>query len=101
MARQVEFSSKGIKIAGELYLPAAAAPDRKGAAVVIGHPNGAVKGRPLLSMRSNFRIMASLLSLLMPLTKEPALRNHGDWRIQRKDPKMFAAQSPSFLLSKM
>jgi fermentation-respiration switch protein FrsA (DUF1100 family) len=43
MSRPVEFLSKGISVAGDLYLPVAGAPDRKGAAIVVSHPMGGVK----------------------------------------------------------
>ncbi|KAJ5771920.1 hypothetical protein N7520_002449 [Penicillium odoratum] len=40
---RVEFKSKGITIVGNLYLPASNAPNRKRAAIAIGHPMGGVK----------------------------------------------------------
>jgi fermentation-respiration switch protein FrsA (DUF1100 family) len=43
MSRHVQFTSKGITVAGELYLPSSTAPDRKQAAIVISHPMGGVK----------------------------------------------------------
>lgn len=43
MPRHVEFPSKGITVAGELYLPTSSSFDRKQAAIVISHPMGGVK----------------------------------------------------------
>lgn len=43
MPEPVQFLSKGIAVAGELYLPTQGSPNRKHAAIVIGHPMGGVK----------------------------------------------------------
>jgi hypothetical protein len=43
MSQKVEFTSRGIKVVGDLYLPASGAADRKRAGVVVSHPMGGVK----------------------------------------------------------
>src|SRR5271163_4879718 len=41
--RPVKFSSKGITLAGNLYLPPASSQNRRKAAIVVSHPFGGVK----------------------------------------------------------
>lgn len=41
--RKVSFKSRGIDLAGDLYMPAAGSVDRKGAALIVGHPGTGIK----------------------------------------------------------
>ncbi|KAK6214426.1 hypothetical protein LQW54_004333 [Pestalotiopsis sp. IQ-011] len=41
--RKVRFLSRGIEVIGDLYLPTCGSPDRKQAAVVVGHPGTGIK----------------------------------------------------------
>ncbi|KAH8726281.1 hydrolase of the alpha/beta superfamily [Phaeosphaeriaceae sp. PMI808] len=41
--RQVHFSSRGINVVGDLYLPLPAAPNRKNASIIVGHPGTGIK----------------------------------------------------------
>ncbi|KAH5069580.1 hypothetical protein HBI52_059220 [Parastagonospora nodorum] len=41
--RKVHFSSRGISIAGDVYLPSPTAPNRRKASIIVGHPGTGVK----------------------------------------------------------
>lgn len=75
----VKYDLHGIQIAANVYTPANYDPAKKYPAIVVAHPNGALKSRSPVCMRSALLSMAILLLPPMQLIRGLAVGCHVTW----------------------
>lgn len=97
----VKYDLHGIQIAANVYTPANYDPAKKYPAIVVAHPNGALKSRSPVCMRSALLSMAILLLPPMKLIRGLAVGCHVTWinlRIVLKISTVWLISSASILV---
>ncbi len=97
----VKYDLHGIQIAANVYTPANYDPAKKYPAIVVAHPNGALKSRSPVCMRSALLSMAILLLPPMQLIRGLAVGCHVTWinlRIVLKISTVWLISSASILV---